>query len=74
MSADFNLESIIAAVMKDRPEAVAVLLRNRMHCPGCFMAPFMTLSEGAESHGIDPDALLAELCAAVPAEMPENVE
>ena len=72
MSAHFNLDSMVAAVMKDRPEAVAVLLRNRMHCPGCCMAPFMTLAEAAESHGIDANALLTELRAAVPAEIPES--
>ena len=56
--------SIVSAVLDERPETMAVFLRNRMHCPGCAMARFMTLAEAAASHRLDADALVAELRAA----------
>jgi hybrid cluster-associated redox disulfide protein len=59
--------------MRDRPETLAVFLRNRMHCPGCVMSRFMTLAEAAESHGVDASALLSELEAAVSARQEEEV-
>ncbi|ALG74844.1 hypothetical protein VY88_30455 [Azospirillum thiophilum] len=48
----------MAGLMRDRPASVPVLLRRGMACPGCAMAPFMTVREAAEAHGMDVDALL----------------
>lgn len=56
--------SIVSAVLNERPETMAVFLRNRMHCPGCAMAPFMTLTEAAASYRLNANALVAELRAA----------
>lgn len=56
-------QSIVGSVMDSRPETVAVFLRNRMHCPGCVMARFMTLAEAAQSHGVAVDALVSDLRA-----------
>jgi hybrid cluster-associated redox disulfide protein len=47
-----------------------VFVRRRMACPGCAMAPFMTLAEAAASYGIDPQQLVSELETAV--EEPEE--
>lgn len=60
-------ESIVGTVMEVCPATIAVFLRNRMHCPGCVMARFMTLAEAAESHGVDAARLLVELEAAAQA-------
>lgn len=59
-----TVRSVVSAVLQERPETMAVFLRNRMHCPGCAMSPFMTLAEAAASYGLDADTLVAELCAA----------
>lgn len=56
--------SLVAAVLSNRPGALAVFLRRGMHCPGCRMAPFMTLAEAAASYGLVADDLVAELRAA----------
>jgi hybrid cluster-associated redox disulfide protein len=42
-----------------------VFVRRRMACPGCAMAPFMTLAEAAASYGLDPQQLVSELEAAM---------
>ena len=65
MSEPVSRDSIVGEVMESRPEAVAVFIRNRMHCPGCVMARFMTVADAAKSHGIELDGLMAELDAAV---------
>lgn len=57
-------ETLVAAVLDNRPATVAVFLRRGMHCPGCRMAPFMTLAEAAASYGLVADDLVAELRAA----------
>jgi hybrid cluster-associated redox disulfide protein len=56
--------SIVADVMDDRPGTVVVFVRNRMHCPGCAMSPFITVGEAAASYRLDVDALIGELRAA----------
>ena len=58
--------TMVRAVMDDHPETVAVFMRRRMHCPGCVMAPFMTVAEAAASYRIDARELVAELRQAIP--------
>ncbi|HET7409765.1 MAG TPA: DUF1858 domain-containing protein [Paracoccaceae bacterium] len=60
-------QSIVGAVLEELPETLPVFIVNRMHCPGCVMAPFMTLAEAADSHRLDLDTLLDELRAAIAA-------
>jgi hybrid cluster-associated redox disulfide protein len=57
-------DSLVAAVLNNRPATLAVFLRRGMHCPGCRMAPFMTLAEAAASYGLVADDLVAELRSA----------
>lgn len=47
--------------MLARSAAVMVFMRHRMACPGCLMAPFMTVAEAAASYRVDPQRFLAEL-------------
>ena len=62
-----DADSIVRGVMDRFPDTVPVFLRRGMHCPGCAMAPFMSLAEAAASYGIDPRDLIADLhAAAVP--------
>ena len=65
MSVSISRDSIVDEVMQRHPDSVAVFIRNRMHCPGCVMARFMTLADAAQSHGILLDGLMAELEAAL---------
>ncbi|MBK1839150.1 DUF1858 domain-containing protein [Azospirillum sp. YIM B02556] len=65
----------MAALMSGRPAVVPVLLRHGLACPGCAMAPFMTVREAAEAYGLELCALLDELAAAAgrPASSTETV-
>lgn len=56
--------SIREAVEK-YPEVAPVFIQHGMGCLGCAIASFETIEEGALAHGIDVDALLADLNAAV---------
>ncbi|WP_420560341.1 DUF1858 domain-containing protein [Tepidicaulis sp.] len=62
--AGLTAQSIVGEVMRLHPATLPVFLHRHMHCPGCPMAPFMTLAEAAENYRTDLNALLAELNAA----------
>jgi hybrid cluster-associated redox disulfide protein len=49
------------AAMAEHPETVVLLLRNRIHCVGCALAPFHTVAEAAFEHHMDDAALLTLL-------------
>ena len=63
--ADLKLADLtMAELMSGRPAVVPVLLRHGLACPGCVMAPFMTVREAAEAYGLALDAFLDDLAAA----------
>jgi len=55
---------MVAEVMERWPVSVGVFHRRRMACPGCVMAPFMTIAEAAISYGLSPEELEADLVEA----------
>ena len=65
MSVLISRNSIVGEVMESHPASVAIFIRNRMHCPGCVMARFMTLADAAQSHEVELDHLMDELGAAL---------
>jgi hybrid cluster-associated redox disulfide protein len=56
---------IVAEVMNRWPETVPVFVRRRMACPGCVMAPFMTVAEASKEYGVKASAFAAELAAEI---------
>jgi hybrid cluster-associated redox disulfide protein len=46
------------------PQAILVLARRRMACPGCSLAAFETLEEACRIYGISIDQLLEEILSA----------
>lgn len=53
----------MAELMSGRPAVVPVLLRHGLACPGCAMAPFMTVREAAEAYGLELAGFLDDLAA-----------
>ena len=51
---------IIEAV-QSHPEIMEVFAEYGLGCIGCMAAHFETIGEGAGAHGIDVDALIADL-------------
>lgn len=56
-------EMTIGEAITVNPEVVPVLLNAGMHCLGCPSAQAESLEEAAMVHGIDIDALMAEIQA-----------
>ncbi|MED5549108.1 MAG: DUF1858 domain-containing protein [Pseudomonadota bacterium] len=56
---------VVGELMTQWPDAVPVFIRHRMACPGCVMAPFMTVREAAHEYGLDPGTLAGELARAI---------
>jgi hybrid cluster-associated redox disulfide protein len=54
----------VSEVLQRWPASAALFTRRRMACPGCAMAPFMTLREAACEYGQDAADLAAELILA----------
>lgn len=57
---------IIEAV-QNHPEIINVFAEYGLGCIGCMAAHFETIGQGAGAHGIDVDALVADLNKAVEA-------
>lgn len=55
----------ISEVVQRYPFSVPVFLKHGLFCFGCAVARFENLEQGAIAHGIDPDALVADLNQAV---------
>ena len=61
-------DATVPGVMNVQSKTVTVFLRPRMRCPGCVMAPFITLEEAAPSHGMRASVLITGRRAVVPCE------
>jgi hybrid cluster-associated redox disulfide protein len=56
-------EMPIGEVVKNHPETIPVFMQHGLHCLGCAIATFESIEEGATVHGIDIEALVADLNA-----------
>jgi hybrid cluster-associated redox disulfide protein len=56
-----HAEETVAALLAKDPRAARVLLDHGMHCVGCAIAPFETLSEICTIYGVSLEQLLADL-------------
>jgi hybrid cluster-associated redox disulfide protein len=61
-------EMTIGETVQDYPQTIEVFLRHGLFCLGCAAARFENIEQGAMAHGIDVDALITDLNAAVEAE------
>ena len=60
-------EMPIGDVVRAHPETIEVFSKHGLHCIGCAVAAFESIAEGATVHGIDIDALIADLNTAIAA-------
>ncbi|VVB87423.1 Uncharacterised protein [uncultured archaeon] len=51
----------IEEVVTQYPETMMVFMRHGLHCVGCHVSAFENIEEGATAHGINVDALVADL-------------
>ena len=52
-------------VMRKWPETIRIVLRYRMLCVGCPIAPFHTIADACREHGVDQASFLNALNQAV---------
>ncbi len=55
----------IGQVVEEYPQTVEVFLQHGLMCFGCAIARFENVEQGAMAHGIDVQALIKDLNAAV---------
>ena len=58
-------EMPIGQVVQTYPQTVEVFLRHGLMCFGCAIARFENIEQGAMAHGINVEALMKDLNAAV---------
>ena len=56
-------EMRIQEIVAEHPETVRIFFKHGLMCVGCAAARFESLAQGAMAHGIDVDALVADLNA-----------
>ena len=56
----------IGEVVQQYPQTIEVFLKHGLMCFGCAIARYENVEQGAMAHGIDVDALITDLNAAVP--------
>ena len=54
-------DMIVGDVIAHWPATVEVFNARRMACPGCVMAPFMTVAESADAYDLDIGELARDL-------------
>lgn len=62
----------IREAVENYPQIAPIFIQHGMGCLGCAIASFETIEEGALAHGIDVDALIADLNAALEEEEPAS--
>lgn len=59
--AKITKDMTIAEVLRQNPQAAAILMTKGMHCLGCVIAQGETIEQAAEVHGLPVEDLLADL-------------
>ncbi len=54
-------ENTIEEVVINYPETTMVFMKHGLHCVGCHVSAVETVEQGAMAHGINVDALVADL-------------
>lgn len=55
----------IGKVVQEHPETIPVFMEHGLACFGCSIARFENIEQGAIAHGIDVEALIKDLNAAI---------
>lgn len=56
-----NESMLVSEIMDMGPDVTEIFLRNGLNCLGCPGAATEKLCEAAEGHGVDLEALMADL-------------
>lgn len=56
-----NKDTLVGDIIKEKPEAIEILVSFGMGCVGCPSAQMESLEQAASIHGLDLDELLVAL-------------
>ena len=59
--ATITKDTIVGDILDIAPETAPAFIDIGMHCLGCMASHGETVEEACAVHGVDPDALVAEL-------------
>ena len=68
MTISFALSDTIDYIMRTEPATVATLVKHKIACVGCPIAPFHTLEDVCCEYGLESGAFLRELSGMIDAE------
>ena len=54
-------DSPIILTVQQHPEIIEIFMQYGLGCVGCMAANFETIGQGAAAHGLDVDALIADI-------------
>ena len=54
-------DSPIILTVQQHPEIIEIFMQYGLGCVGCMAANFETIGQGATAHGLDVDALIADI-------------
>lgn len=60
-------EQMLDELMQQWPETIPVFIKHKMLCVGCLVTPFHSVIDACAEYGLDTNAFMAELQAAVSA-------
>lgn len=63
MSDKVTKEMSIIDIVQKYPQSLEIFAKYGLGCIGCAAARFENLEAGAKVHGVDPDAMVAEINA-----------
>jgi hybrid cluster-associated redox disulfide protein len=61
----------IEDVVNQYPESMMVFMKHGLHCVGCHVSAFESIEDGANAHGINVEALVADLNKVVSSRKPK---
>lgn len=67
-------DSGIIETVQAHPEIINIFMQYGLGCIGCMAANFETIGQGAAAHGIDVEALIADINDCIAAYESENKE
>ena len=56
-----ELQLTVDKLLQRWPQAFSVFMKNKMKCVGCFMQPFCTLKDVAETYHLSLETLIDDL-------------
>jgi hybrid cluster-associated redox disulfide protein len=59
--AKITADSPIIQTVQEHPEIIEIFMQYGLGCVGCMAASFETIGQGAAAHGLDVDALIADI-------------